>query len=126
MLGLLTVAALLLAACRSPEQKLVDRQRELRDTLDHLYADYTASARAKPDEDRKDAPEAGIVGRVLAEIDRAQFEQYCLAVGRGERPFSIAGRVEAFVQEPQHARDCRKAADLSIEVGSLEREVSGR
>jgi starvation-inducible outer membrane lipoprotein len=126
LLALLTAAALALAGCSSPEQKLVDRQRDLRDTLDRLYAAYAASGAGKADEAPKDAPEAGIVGRVLAEVDRTHFEQYCVAVGRGERPFSVSGRLEAFLQEPQHARECRRAADLAIELGSLEREVRGR
>ncbi len=126
LLALLAVAVLAFAGCTSPEQKLVDRQRDLRDTLDRLYAAYAAGG-AKDEEAPKDAgPGAGIVGRVLAEVDRTHFEQYCLAVGRGERAFSVSGRLEAFVQEPQHGRECRRAADLAIEIGSLEREVKGR
>ncbi len=124
--GLLAAAALALAGCSSPEQKLVERRRDLRARLDRLYGEYGAGGAAAGDEAAKGASEGGLVGRMLAEVDRAHFEQYCLATGRGERPFSVSGRLEAFVQEPGHARECRKAADLALEVEALEREIGGR
>ena len=124
--AVLAAAALALTGCSSPEQKLVERRRDLRARLDRLYAEYGGSGTGSEAEAQKGAAEGGIVGRMLAEVDRAHFEQYCLAIGRGERPFSVSGRLEAFVQEPGHARECRKAADLALEVESLQREVGGR
>lgn len=116
-------AALALAGCRSPEQKLVDRKRELRATLDELYADYREGAAG--DQAGSGGAE-GLVGRMLAEVDRAHFEQYCLAIGRGERPFSVSGRLDAFVQESANGRECRRAADLALEIEALERDLAGR
>jgi hypothetical protein len=123
--ALLAAAALALAGCSSPEQKLVERRRDLRARLDRLYADYRGSGTAKADEAGSGGAE-GLVGRMLAEVDRAHFEQYCLAIGRGERPFSVSGRLDAFVQESGNTRECRRAADLALEIESLEREVGGR
>lgn len=123
LVAVLAAAALALG-CRSPEQKLLERRRDQRATLERLYADYRGSAPASGGEPGNVAE--GLVGRVLAEADRTHFEQYCLAIGRGERPFSISGRLDAFVQEARNAADCRKAADLALEIEGLEREVGAR
>src|SRR5512138_2162982 len=126
LLALAAALPLALAACRSPEEKLADRRRELRDGLDTLYAAYTASAGA-PAADAAPQPDGGgLLGRVFGELGRAAFDQHCLAVGRGERPFALSGRLEAFVGEPANARACRRAADLQLEVDELEREVGAR
>lgn len=125
LVAVLAAAALALAGCRSPEQKLVERKRELRSTLDRLYADYRQGDAPRGDEAGSGGAE-GLVGRMLAEVDRTHFEQYCLAIGRGERPFSVSGRLDAFVQQPGNTRECRRAADLALGVESLERELAGR
>lgn len=123
LLALAAALPLALAACRSPEEKLVDRRRELRASLDALSGAYAAAGTAEAPAGGADG---GLVGRVVGELGRAAFEQHCLAAGRGERPFAISGRLERFVAEPANARACRRAADLQLEVDALEREVAAR
>jgi hypothetical protein len=123
---LLVVAAALplaLGACRSPEEKLADRRRELRESLDALHGAYVAAGTAEAPAEGGDG---GLVGRVVGELGRAVFEQHCLAIGRGERPFALSGRLESFMAEPANARACRRAADLQLEVDALAREVGAR
>jgi hypothetical protein len=66
------------------------------------------------------------VGRLVAGIDRAHFDEYCLAIGRGERPFAISRKLEDFMKDRSHARACRRAAEIQVDVEELEREVSPR
>jgi hypothetical protein len=117
--ALLAVLPLALAACKSPEQRLVDRRRELRDTLDPLYSWYGGVAVAKVE----GPGDGGLLGRVVGEVDRAYFDGQCLAVGRGERPLALSGKLDAFLREEKVARECRKAADLQLEIDELQREV---
>src|SRR5512138_1025124 len=126
LLALAAVVPVLLAGCRTPEEKLAERRRELRDQLDTLYAAYVAAGSAPAPDGATKPGEAGLLDRVLGELGRTAFEQHCLAVGRGERPFALSGRIEAFVGEPGNARACRRAADLQLEVDELEREVGAR
>lgn len=67
-----------------------------------------------------------MIGRLFGEVDRSWFEQQCLALGRGERPVGMSGRLETFLRERGNARACRKAADLQLEIDGLERETGGR
>jgi hypothetical protein len=119
LLALLAAVPLVLA-CKTPEQKLVERRRELRATLDGLYAEY---ARGAPPAEQGD--DAGLLGRVAGEMGRAYFEHRCLALGRGERPVSLSARLDAFLEDEGNAGACREAADLELEVRALERQVSG-
>jgi hypothetical protein len=123
-LGLALAASLLAlaAACKSPEERLVDRRHELRERLGDLYEDYgeeVEAAKAGAAEGERGA--GGFVGRLFAEMDRSHFEEACLAVGRGERPFLLSGKLAAFLDD--HARDCRDAFELQTEIAKLEREV---
>jgi hypothetical protein len=111
---------LVLTACKTPEQKLVDRRRELRASLDRVYADYAARPEGAQPEG-----EAGVLGRITGEVDRAYFERQCLAAGRGERTIALTAKLDAFLKEERHARACREAADLDAEVSALERQVNG-
>ncbi len=127
--ALLALAAIgAVAACSSPEEKLLARRQELRETLDELHARYASEAPAgeRPPAEPAGAGGGGLVQRLVGEIDRSHFEQVCLATGRGERVFSFSGRLEAFVREERNARVCREAATLEAEVGTLEREVTAR
>jgi len=117
------LSALALAGCKSPEEKLIDRRHELRERLDALYATYAEEG--TPKAERRDA-DAGVVGRLLAGVDRAHFDEYCLAVGRGERPFALSGKLESFMKDSSHARACRRAAEIQVEIGELERESGAR
>ncbi|WP_242346597.1 hypothetical protein [Anaeromyxobacter terrae] len=128
-LSLALLAALLAAACRSPAEKLVDRRRDLRETLDRLYAEYAESGSGadRRGDGREERPAGGgVVGRFVQELDRSHFEQSCLAVGRGERPFLLSDRLEAFLADGGHSRDCRDAARIDADVAALEREVQAR
>lgn len=126
LLALAAVLPVLLAGCRTPEEKLAHRRRELREQLDGLYAAYVAAGSAPAPDGAATPAEPGLLGRVLGELGRTAFEQHCLAVGRGERPFALSGRIDAFVGEPANARACRRAADLQLQVDALEREVAAR
>jgi hypothetical protein len=112
----LLACATLALACQSPEQKLVDRRRELRQTLDRAYAAYAGETEPKPED-------PGLLGRVAGEVDRAWFESQCLAQGRGERPMSLSARLDAFLKDDRNARACRRAADLQVDIDALERQV---
>ena len=126
------VALLAALACRSPEEKLVDRRNELRRALDTLYADFgRASAEpAKTDSPGREAaeaaPAAGVVGRFVSRLEQTHFDETCLAVGRGERPFVLSDRLATFVGDPAHVDRCRRAARIQAEVAALEREVQQR
>ncbi|HSN93268.1 MAG TPA: hypothetical protein VLS93_18705 [Anaeromyxobacteraceae bacterium] len=125
---LAAAAALLLSGCRSPEQRLIDRRHELREIVDRLHAAYQASERTGDGGGQAEEAEGGggPLGRLVAEMGRAHFEGYCLAVGRGERPLSLSSRLDAFVREPGNARACERAARLEAEIAELERELGRR
>lgn len=144
-LTLALVAAVLAAGCRTPEEKLLDRRRDLRAALDQLYGEYGGSdlardmggapegepsvERRREGGDRAQAPAGGgggVVGRFVQELDRSHFEESCLAVGRGERPFLLSERLEAFLSDADHSRACRDAARIQSDVSALEREVQAR
>lgn len=142
-LFLALLAVSLALACRTPEEKLADRRRDLRDALDRLYEDYgtgdpareggradEADAGAGPDdrarEDDEVRPSGGVVGRFVKGLERSHFEESCLAVGRGERPFLLSDRLESFLEDPGNQRGCRDAARIEADVAALERDVQAR
>jgi hypothetical protein len=143
-LVLALLAAVLAVACRTPEEKLVDRRRDLRDALDRLYSEYggsdlarevsganggTAGAGGRAEDERARVPakgSGGVVGRLVQELDRSHFEESCLAIGRGERSFVLSDRLDAFLKEADHSRACRDAARIQSDVSALEREVQAR
>ena len=111
-----------LAGCKSPQERLLDRRRDQRATLDRLYSEFRESeAEAKKEE----AGAAGIVGRLLGEVDRSYFEQQCMAVGRGERPLALSAKLEEFLQRADVQSDCRRSADLQLEIDALQKDTSG-
>lgn len=125
-------AAAALPACQSPRERLAERKLELRDVLDRAYAAYGGGSlanQARTDAERKGEGEEGEAGRTaarfLGEMDRGYFEGYCLAVGRGERPFNLSGKLEAFMQAEENVAACRKAAKLDGEIRELEAKVGG-
>lgn len=125
--AMLALAGLLaLAACKSPEEKLLERRQALRAALDELHQEYRAERAAgnAGAEGGEPGQGAGLMQRLASELDRSGLEQHCLATGRGERGFALSDRLEDFVRE--HARACREAARLEAEVATLEREVAGR
>jgi len=123
---------LLVAACKSDAEKLVDLRTDLRTTMDELYAAYGGSdlanqARAQAGEpDGPGGPDGapGIGARLMGEMDRSYFEQYCLARGRGERPFSLSGKLETFMKEPAHEKACRDAARLATRIAELQAKTA--
>ena len=117
----LLLAGTLLAGCMSREEKLIDRRHQLRETLDELYETYSSPERAG--DARGGAQDAGLVGRLLAGVDRAHFDEYCLALGRGERPFAFSAKLEGFMKTDANARTCRRAAELEVAIAELEREI---
>ncbi len=128
-------AVLLVLACRSPEERLVDRKNDLRRALDGLYAEYGHAEADGAGDGGEGAPggadargtgPAGVVGRFVAELDRGHFEETCLSVGRGERPFILSDRLAGFVADPGHAEGCRRAAHIAADVAALERELPRR
>ncbi len=114
------IAALAAAAgCRTAEEKLVDRRREQRAVLDRLYSGYGGTVPPK-----EEASSAGFVDRLLSVADRPMFEQQCLAGGRGERPFALSAKLDEFLRRPDVQRDCRRSADLQLEIDALERQAA--
>ncbi|ABS25925.1 hypothetical protein [Anaeromyxobacter sp. Fw109-5] len=142
-LFLALLAVSLALACRTPEEKLADRRRDLRDALDRLYEDYgtgdpareggrarEADAGDGPDERARGGdevrPSGGVVGRFVKGLERSHFEESCLAVGRGERPFLLSDRLESFLEDAGNLRGCRDAARIEADIAALEREVQAR
>lgn len=124
---LLAVCAL--AGCKSDSERLIELRSDLRARLDGLYARYGGSGLAdepRAEAERPEEPGAGpsTVARLLGEIDRSYFEGYCLAYGRGERPFSLSGKLDAFMKEPASQDACRDAAKLEARLRELEAKVA--
>src|SRR5512134_2240829 len=122
----LLVASLLLAGCKSREEKLIDRRHDLRETLDELYDEYAGRDRAKDGGGTEGSGDGGVVGRLIAGVNRANFDEYCLAIGRGERPFAFSARLEEFMKDKGNARTCRRAAEIQAQIDDLEREATTR
>jgi hypothetical protein len=120
--ALLAAMVLVPTACSTPEEKLLDRRHELRALLDRIHKTYAG----KGAKGEAPAEQAGIFGRLATGVERSHFEQYCLAVGRGERPFSLSARLEEFMRDEDHVEDCRDAAELDAKIEELEREVAKR
>lgn len=123
---LVLLAALALsAACKTDAEKLVDLRTDLRSRLDELYAAYGGGAiagQARAEAEKGERPDEGAsaAARIVGELDRSYFEGYCLARGRGERPFSLSGKLEAFLKEPSNESRCRDAARLEARIAELE------
>lgn len=123
---LVLLAALALsAACKTDAEKLVDLRTDLRSRLDELYAAYGGGAiagQARTEAEKGERPDEGAsaAARIVGELDRSYFEGYCLARGRGERPFSLSGKLEAFLKEPSNESRCRDAARLEARIAELE------
>lgn len=123
---LVLLAALALsAACKTDAEKLVDLRTDLRSRLDELYAAYGGGAiagQARAEAEKGERPDEGAsaAARIVGELDRSYFEGYCLARGRGERPFSLSGKLEAFLKEPSNENRCRDAARLEARIAELE------
>ncbi len=119
------LAAVLLAAaaCSTPEEQLLDKRHELRALLGHIYDEYMGRAGSSGD----GAPEEpGVIGRLATSMERSHFEQYCLAVGQGERPFSLSARLESFMRDEDHVKECRAAIKLQAQIEKLERKIAER
>jgi hypothetical protein len=122
----LAVVVALLAGCKSDAERLVDLRTELRTELEGLYAAYGGSGlagQARGDGAAKPEEAGGVAVRVFGELDRSYFEAFCLARGRGERPFSLSGRLDAFMKERANEERCRDAAKLSARIAELEAKV---
>jgi hypothetical protein len=128
--------ALGLAACSStpdtpeqrPEDQLFAARQEYRRTLDGLYRSYGGTdvpGNPPPDvpatQDREDE---NVLGHVVSEADRSYFERQCLAIGRGERPFTLSGKMQRFLDAEENARGCRTAAQLQERIRALEAQVA--
>lgn len=123
-LGVVALAAAGILACASPAERLAEARRDLRGLLDEAYASYgggpiAGDARARDGEEGR-----SVAARFLGEADRALFEQHCLAYGRGERPFSLSAKLDAWVKE--HESTCREASELALRIQELERKVEAR
>jgi hypothetical protein len=98
-------AVALLAACKSPREKLVERRREQRETLDRLYARLEGAGGAKQEEG---GGSAGLVGRIL------------------ERTLALSGQLDEFLRRDDVQRGCRRAVDLQLQIDELERVTAAR
>jgi hypothetical protein len=116
---------LLLSACRSDEEKLVDLRTDLRTRMDELYSAYGGSGlatQARAELERPDAADEGhdTAARLVGELDRSYFEGFCLARGRGERPFVLSSKLDAFVKAGENEKACRDAAKIAARISELE------
>jgi hypothetical protein len=123
VVAILAPMLLALAACSTPEEKLLDRRHELRALLGRIHDEF---ARASEGDGDGSPGEGGLLARLATGMERSHFEQYCLAVGRVERPFSLSAHLEAFMRDEDHVRDCRDAAELQARIEELERQVAER
>jgi hypothetical protein len=119
------VATVLLAACKSDAEKLVDLRTDLRTKLDELYSAYGGGALAAQAKGQVEEPERpdgarATTARLVGELDRSYFEGFCLARGRGERPFCLSGKLDAFMKEAANEKACRDAAKLAARIAELE------
>jgi hypothetical protein len=129
LLVCLLVALLPTEGCRSSAEKALDARHERRQLLDDLYAAYgggsianwtRADAEQVAKEDAGGAGGAQLAVQVIGEFDRSYFEDYCLAIGRGDRPFTLSEKLVGFVKDPKNASRCRKAAALQAKAASIE------
>lgn len=119
-------AGLLLSGCKSDQEKLIDLRSELRADLDALYARYDGGAQAPgAGDDSAGAEQDGraTAARFFGQLGRSYFDGYCLAHGRGERPFNLSGKLEAFMEDASNQKACRKAAKLELRIRELEEKV---
>lgn len=126
-----------LASCRTtssqpekkPEDQLFDARQEYRQTIDGLYRSYGGTdvpgnpTPTSPSTGSESSQGGDMVGHVVSEADRSYFERQCLAVGRGERPFSVSAKMQRFLDGAENAQGCRKAAQLQDQIRHLEERV---
>jgi hypothetical protein len=121
-------AVVVLAACKSDAEKLVDLRTDLRTTLEELYSAYRAPP-APPKDDPREPERTDVAhataSRLVGELERSYFEEYCLSRGRGERPFSLSAKLDAFMKEAANEKACRHAAKLEARIAELEARGSG-
>ncbi len=122
--ALVLAAIVLTSGCRSDAEKLVDLRTELRTKMDELYAAYGGSSlaqQASSEPRRSDGgDDGGTAARFIGELDRSYFERFCLARGRGERPFNLSGKLEAFMKDAANEKACRDAARLEARIAELD------
>lgn len=113
---------------KSPEDQLFEARQEYRQTIDALYGAYGGTdvpGNPAPSAPGAPPPEGeDVIGRVVSEADRSYFERQCLAVGRGERPLSLSGKMQRFLDGAENASGCRKAAQLQSRIKELEKAVA--
>lgn len=123
------LCAVLLVGCKSDAEKLIELRSDLRARLEELYGRYGGGALAN--QANADAREGatddgrGTAARFLGEMDRSYFEGYCLAHGRGERPFNLSGKLDAFMKDGENQKACREAAKLASRIQELEAKAGG-
>jgi hypothetical protein len=123
------LVATALAGCASNAERLVELRSDLRNRMDALYDRYGGGALANQARTDAQQPESGGEGaataaRFLGEMDRSYFEGYCLAHGRGERPFNLSDKLASFMKDPANREACRDAAQLEARIRALEEKVS--
>ena len=114
---------------KKPEDQLFEARQEYRQTIDALYGAYGGTdVPGNPAPGSPGAPPQGdgedVIGHVVSEADRSYFERQCLAVGRGERPLSLSGKMQRFLDGTENASGCRKAAQLQALIQELEKAVA--
>jgi len=111
-----------------PEDQLFAARQEYRRTLDGLYRAYGGTNvpgnPAPADPTAREGQDENVIGHVVSEADRSYFERQCLAVGRGERPFTLSGKMQRFLDAEENARGCRTAAQLGERIRALEAQIA--
>jgi hypothetical protein len=132
ILPLLALLAIIAIGCSSNEDKLIDQRAEARKALDAAYAAYgggtianNAREQARKEQERGQKRKDGQYGVFLVgEMDRSFFEEYCLAIGSGDRPFNFSPKLEAWLKDERNVGLCRKAAKATLRAYDLERKLA--
>jgi hypothetical protein len=140
------IAVATLEGCKSPQERLHDARRALREQEDALFAQYggsdvaaaialgarhiAASAETAAGTSAGGAsadPLSALVGQVIGngakEMDREMFSRDCRAFGRGERVPLFTDKARAFFSRPDTLAACTQMATLVSTIARWEAEL---
>lgn len=131
---------LLLSACTSPEDRLVEKKIRLRALEDSLFADYGGSewanraninarstnAQASDDLASSVANALGsVIGNAANDLDRDLFVSNCLLLGQGERPQVLSAQARKYFGQSSTLQRCLELAQRTADVARMEAELGG-
>ncbi|MEI7704121.1 MAG: hypothetical protein WCK73_05945 [Deltaproteobacteria bacterium] len=111
------------AACTAKDDKLAGPRNELRQVLDAAYENYgggALAAKAKAEAGEHSGAAAQHAALLVAEADRAVFEKYCIAAGKGEHLFNASVKLDEWLKNERNKETCRMAAKASAKLAEAE------